>query len=93
MRNYRRCDRRVYEDACERLRAQTRVDLTDVSVQVSDGLVTLEGSVPERWMKRAAEDSVADIRGVVDVENRLITGGTGDTSESGASHWRKVSGL
>ena len=68
---YRRSDPRVYEDVCERLICERNVEIEDIAVSVADGIVKLEGSVPVRWMKRAAEDAAADVRGVVDVENQL----------------------
>ena len=45
--------------------------MSDVSVDVQAGLVTLEGTVPHRQMKHAIEDIVADCDGVDDVQNRI----------------------
>jgi osmotically-inducible protein OsmY len=56
---------------CERLWRDPRVDVSDVSVEVSDAVVTLEGSVPDRQMKHAIEDIAASCRGVMEVENRI----------------------
>ena len=68
---YRRSDERVREDICEALMAATHLDASDVSVDVKEGVVILEGIVPERRMKHAIEDITADCRGVLDVENRI----------------------
>ena len=68
---YHRSDERIREDVCERLWHDARLDVGEVSVNVSGGVVTLEGTVPERRMKHAIEDLAASCRGVKDVENRI----------------------
>ena len=68
---YRRSDQRVYEDACERLIDEAQIEIEEIEVSVEDGIVKLEGSVPTRWMKFAAEDAVAEVAGVQDVDNHL----------------------
>ncbi len=70
-RNYRRADRRIEEEACEALTHHAGVDASDIAVTVREGEVTLEGTVASRAEKRMAEDAVADLRGVHDVQNRL----------------------
>lgn len=70
-RNYRRTDARIHEDVCDHLLVDGSVDATDLDVIVKDGVVILEGSVPERAMKRYAEDIALEIPGVNDVENRI----------------------
>jgi hypothetical protein len=40
-------------------------------LMVTQGEVTLEGTVEDRWMKRMAEDLVEDCSGVKQVHNRL----------------------
>ena len=47
------------------------MDATEVSLQVSEGEVTLTGTVSSREQKRRAEECVARIRGVHDVINQL----------------------
>ena len=69
--NYRRSDERIREDVCDELIAATHLDASDVTVEVADGVVTLEGIVPERRMKHAIEDIAASARGVREVENRI----------------------
>jgi hypothetical protein len=69
--NYVRSDARLHEVICERLTEDEFIDARDVSVEVSNGDVTLAGSVPLRRQKFAAEDIVAGIAGVREVHNRL----------------------
>jgi osmotically-inducible protein OsmY len=66
-----RSDMRVREDVCERLWRDPHVDVGEVSVEVNDGIVVLEGSVPQRQMKHRIEDIAAGTAGVHDVENRI----------------------
>jgi hypothetical protein len=51
----------------ERLMEHPYVDTTDVEVSVSHGEVTLEGTVPDRWEKRLAEDLAEGVLGVTEV--------------------------
>ncbi len=69
-RGYQRSDDRIREDVCERL-MEGPVDVGDVEVTVSNGEVTLSGTVEKRWEKRAIEDIAANVRGVHDVHNRV----------------------
>ena len=68
---YTRSDERLMEDICEQLTHNPFIDAGEVSVQVKEGKVTLEGSVPERSMKHCAEDIVEACSGVKDVDNRI----------------------
>lgn len=69
--DYTRTDERIREDVCERLSWDDEVDATEVSVRVSSGEVTLEGTVETRHMKRRAEDLADEVSGVVDVHNTI----------------------
>jgi hypothetical protein len=69
--NYRRSDERIREDICDALIAAMHLDASDVTVDVTEGVVTLEGIVPERRMKHAIEDVAASVRGIREVENRI----------------------
>ena len=69
--NYTRTDQRITEDLCERLTDDDHVDAGGIEVQVKDGVATLTGNVPQRWMKHRAEDLAEACGGVRDVENRL----------------------
>jgi hypothetical protein len=75
---YRRSDERIQETVNEALERDGDLDASEISVSVKDGEVTLEGSVPNRWSKRLAEDLVHDRPGVNDVHNRLRVADRGD---------------
>lgn len=81
-RSYRRSDARIYEDVNERLAADPELDADDIAVEVSDGVVTLSGTVPERWMKHRAEDLVDSCRHMQDIQNniRVARGDGGESS-------------
>ncbi|HKT67647.1 MAG TPA: BON domain-containing protein [Burkholderia sp.] len=68
---YTRSDERIREDVCERLAHALDIDVSDVSVQVRDGRVELDGTVPARWMKHDIEDIADGCMCVRDVENRV----------------------
>jgi hypothetical protein len=68
---YQRSDERLREDICERLTEAHDIDASDISVEVSGAEVTLSGSVPDRRMKRAAEDMIEECSGVKQVHNAL----------------------
>lgn len=68
---YRPTDARLAEIVCERLTDDPFVDARNISVDVKECEVTLNGSVEERRQKYAAEDVVADVFGVREVHNNL----------------------
>lgn len=68
---YTRSDERIKDDLCERLYHTEDVDVGEVTIEVRDGTITLEGSVPERRMKHRIEDIAEQCIGVHDVENRI----------------------
>jgi osmotically-inducible protein OsmY len=53
------------------LRWNATVDSAQIDVTVANGTVTLEGTVEDYWQKWRAEDLVADLSGVILVENHL----------------------
>lgn len=69
--NYTRSDERILEDACDALTDDWDVDARNVQVTVSNGEVTLDGTVDSRFGKRRAEDCVEDVSGVKHVQNNL----------------------
>jgi osmotically-inducible protein OsmY len=90
-RNYTRSDDRIREDVNDRLSDDPHIDASEVAVRVSDGEVTLDGTVRSRWDKRHAEDIVDDVSGVKHVQNNLrvqqqgaLTGTAGQTA--GTAH-------
>ncbi len=70
-RGYQRSDQRISEDICDLLTMHGSVDASDIEVNVQNGEVTLEGTVPSRAMKRMAEDTAESVSGVQDVHNHL----------------------
>lgn len=68
---YRRSDEHIIEEACQCLERHGYVDASDVEVTCVEGVLTLEGEVPDRRSKREAESAVEDIYGVKDVMNHL----------------------
>lgn len=70
-RGYRRPDARIHEDICEILTRHPEIDATDIDITVHDGVVTLSGTVEDRYTKRLAGDVAELTFGVHDVENRL----------------------
>lgn len=73
-RGYRRSDARIHEDICETLTRHPEIDATDIEIAVDNGVVTLSGTVEDRYTKRLAEDVAELTLGVHDVENRLRLG-------------------
>ncbi|HEY0660708.1 MAG TPA: BON domain-containing protein [Lysobacter sp.] len=69
--NYVRSDDRIIEDLNERLTDDNDLDATEISVRCSNGTVTLEGTVEQRWMKHRAEDIADACSGVKEVDNRI----------------------
>jgi hypothetical protein len=67
---YTRSDERIQEDICERL-SYSGLPVGEVSVEVSQGRVTLDGMVSARPIKHAIEDYVDDCMGVQEIDNRI----------------------
>ena len=77
---YTRSDERLREDISEQLMASYDIDSSEVTVLVKEGKVTLDGSVPERWMKHSIEDIADHCAGVRDVDNRVRVSQEGSAS-------------
>ena len=71
---YKRSDERIREEINERLSDDDHVDASEIVVSVSNGEVSLSGTVSDRASKRRAEYIVEEIAGVKDVENRIRIG-------------------
>lgn len=82
--NYTRSDDRVREDVSDRLTDDHHLDASDIEVSVSDGEVTLDGTVDGRFAKRHAEDLAESASGVKHVQNNLRIKNQG-TSTSGST--------
>jgi hypothetical protein len=79
---YKRSDDRIREDVCDRLSERWDVESQGIEVSVSNGEVTLSGSVPERAMKFRAENISDSISGVVEVHNQLRVAQPGEASST-----------
>ena len=83
---WERSDERIKEDLCERLSQSDDVDPSEITVEVHQGVVTLDGTVIDRWMRYTLEDLADSVSGVKDVQNnvRLAREDQG-SSQSGTS--------
>jgi osmotically-inducible protein OsmY len=66
---YRPSDARLQEIICERLTEDPFVDASDITIDVNNGEVTVQGSVEVRRQKYAIEDVIADVAGVSEIHN------------------------
>ena len=69
--SYKRPDERIRDDVYERLTDSHMIDARYILVEVNQGNVTLTGTVGERRMRYAAEDVVAGVLGVANINNQL----------------------
>jgi osmotically-inducible protein OsmY len=70
-RGYVRSDDRIREDVNDRLTDDWQLDASNIEVAVTDGEVTLSGTVGSRADKHHAEHLVEDLPGVRHVQNNL----------------------
>ncbi len=92
-RNWQRSDDRIQDDVCTRLSALDDVDVSEVSVSVHEGRVTLSGTVEDRWEKYRVEDVADDCAGVRDIDNQIrIARGRGRESRGGG-FWAELFGF
>jgi osmotically-inducible protein OsmY len=70
-RGYQRSDERIREDVCERMCDCGELNASDIEVRVSNGEVTLQGTVRDRQDKRLAEDLADQVSGVREVHNQI----------------------
>ena len=68
---YRRSDERIHDEAAEALAHDERLDASDIDLKVENGVITLTGTVSDRWSKWRAEDRISHLFGVHDVKNLL----------------------
>jgi hypothetical protein len=87
---YKRSDERVREDICDRLTQHDEIDATEIEITVSNGEVTLQGTVESRPMKHTVENLIDSVQGVQEVHNQLRVkrsgqeAGAGEDKEKGA---------
>lgn len=85
-------DERIKEAVCERLSEDPSIDVSEVSVDVKDGCVTFQGTVPERRMRHTIEDLADSCWGVKEVENQVRVKPFQIGEEPGAGHKFTTSG-
>jgi osmotically-inducible protein OsmY len=66
-----RTDERIREDICEQLSREWSLDASEIEVAVSNGEVTLTGTVDDRSQKFRAERIADSVSGVDDIHNEL----------------------
>lgn len=65
-------DEKITQRVLEGLYFSREVDAREIEVRVESGKVYLTGSVADRKQKKAAENVIENISGVVDVQNELM---------------------
>jgi osmotically-inducible protein OsmY len=68
---YTPSDAELQDDVDRALRWNPNIDASRITINVSQGLVSLEGAVDTYWKKVHAERVASDVAGVLAVENRL----------------------
>jgi osmotically-inducible protein OsmY len=64
-------DHAIHRQVIEELNWDTRVDETEIGVEVHDGIVTLTGTVHSYAKKMAAQEAAHRVNGVLDVVNEV----------------------
>lgn len=67
----RKSDSQIQKDVLEELKWDTRVEETEVGVEVDQGIVTLTGTVSSYIKKLAAQEAAHRVLGVLDVANDI----------------------
>lgn len=66
-----RSDKVIYQEVCEKLLATPYVDASGITVEVKDAVVSLQGIVEDRKMKKMAELVLENVSGIKDIQNSL----------------------
>lgn len=64
-------DEQIVKDIMDHLSWDTRVDASNIQVEVTNGRVRLFGAVPVYTSRQIAEQACYDVKGVTSVENQL----------------------
>jgi osmotically-inducible protein OsmY len=68
----KKTDSEIQQDVLRELKWDTRVEETDVGVEVDDGVVTLSGTVTSWGKRHAAAEAAHRVSGVLDVANDIV---------------------
>jgi osmotically-inducible protein OsmY len=89
----KKTDTQIHHDVLEELKWDSRVDETEVGIEVDNGVVTLTGTVSS-WAKRlAAQEAARRVIGVLDVANDIkikVPGGSARTDTEIAQAVRRA---
>jgi osmotically-inducible protein OsmY len=80
--NYKKTDAQIQQDVLNELRWDTRVEPTEIGVEVRGSIVTLTGAVSSWAKKMAAEKAAHRVRGVLDVANDVMVNVPSTTEHS-----------
>lgn len=69
--SFKRSDDRLMEEICQQLEDNDELDATNIDVRVTNGEVTLSGTVESRRDKRLADEIAEGVRGVKDIKNEI----------------------
>jgi osmotically-inducible protein OsmY len=83
-------DAQIQKDVLRELTWDTRVDQTDVGVEVDRGVVTLTGTVESWGKKLAAQDAAHRVTGVHDVANDIVVRPAGSPGKTDTEIARAV---
>jgi osmotically-inducible protein OsmY len=78
----RKSDSQVKEEVLDELRWDSRIEETDVGVEVDNGIVTLTGTVDSYAKRLAAEEAAHSVTGVLDVANDIKVKFAGDPART-----------
>lgn len=83
-----RPDTAIADEVYYRLTEDEHIDASEILIGVEGGVVTLTGEVPERRMKHLAEDLVANVRGVREINNVIRVDRGSDSFGPAGREWR-----
>lgn len=66
-----RNDKRIKKEVAARLEHNSRIDSSDITIEVSDGVVSLSGTLPSLSISMAAVEDAEKVAGVRQVNNNL----------------------
>ena len=82
---YKRSDPRIQEDVNDRLADDPYLDASEIEVTVTNGEVTLSGTVDSRQARRRAEDIAEQLSGVTHVQDNVrVRSASGSSATYGA---------